>query len=134
MCRCAIAHPINAADLAHLEAMRTALEQEAERAEDEGLEFLAGGDLQAQTAQALAQWGAGSGNEYDVWLEKWTTEANVASLGEVDVTYSAGAGGAQTAIDHWLATPGLAARAVVEVGAGADGLWTGLCAVMKTKD
>ena len=115
----------SAAQLERTRAVRKGLQVAANEAQEAGEELLIAGDLQAQTARALNASRA-DGNEYDTWLEMFTTENCMMSVGEVDVTYSAGGeGGATTCIDHWLASAGLFARVEAEVGAGADGLHTG---------
>ena len=71
-----------------------------------GEALIVAGDLQAQTARALGS--SSDGNEYDAWLETYTAEYNLVSVGPVEATYYDGAGAA-TAIDHWLADAGLLA-------------------------
>ena len=116
----------SAAERQRLTAVRAQLQAVADEAHARGSELAVAGDLQSQTARALQASKAPQGNEYDAWLEKFTTENNLRSAGEVQDTYTAGEGGPTTAIDHILLSAGLHERAEVEVGAGADGLHTGI--------
>ena len=115
-----------AAQARTLVAVREELQAAADRADATGRELLVAGDVQAQTMRALNAKRATRGNEYDAWMHQYTAQNCLESVGEVADTYTAGEGGATTAIDHWLASVGLADRATTEVGAGADGMWTGV--------
>ena len=84
-----------------------------------------GGDLQARTARALETARVITGTEYDAWLEMFTATRCLYSVGDQDVTYTAGAGGPTSAIDHWLVSAALFEHSDTEVGAGAGGLHSG---------
>ena len=113
------------AELRRTEETRAQMTKAAEEADEKREVFVVAGDLQAQTARARAA-GRGVTNEYDAWLEGYTTEFNLASVGEVEATYISGEGGSATAIDHWLMGAELMGRADATVGAGADGLHSGV--------
>ena len=106
-----------------LERVRAQIQATIDTADDAGDEIVIGGDLQAQTSATLeARKDTGSVNAYDSWLDTLCAEHCLLSVGDDEPTYSGGAGGPQTTIDHWLVSTGLADRAAAEVGAGADGL------------
>jgi hypothetical protein len=106
-----------------LERVRAHIQATIDTADDAGDEIVIGGDLQAQTSATLeARKDTGSVNAYDSWLDTLCAEHCLLSVGDDEPTYSGGAGGPQTTIDHWLVSTGLADRAAAEVGAGADGL------------
>ena len=116
----------SAAQLERMRAVREGMQAAVDEAQEAGEELLIGGDLQAQTARALSASRA-AGNEHDAWLEGFLTENCMLSVGEAHATYyGGGEDGVTTCIDHWLASAGLIGRTEAEVGAGADGLHTGV--------
>jgi len=112
----------NARQAAILESVRTQIQHAIDKADEDGDEIAIGGDLQAQSADALDARKATGSNEYNAWLDSLCAENCLVSVGDDEPTYSAGEGGPQTTIDHWLVSSGLASRSAAEVGAGADGL------------
>ena len=113
----------NARQATVLEQVRSQLQSAIDTADTDGDEIAIGGDLQAQTLTTLeARKHMGSAHEYDLWLDTLCADNCLTSVGDDEPTYSGGAEGPQTTIDHWLVSAGLTDRAAAEVGAGADGL------------
>ena len=112
----------NARQAAILESVRAQIQHAIDKADEDGDEIAIGGDMQAQSADALDARKATGSNEYNAWLDSLCAENCLVSVGDDEPTYSAGEGGPQTTIDHWLVSSGLASRSAAEVGAGADGL------------
>ena len=105
--------------------MRSRLRSITEEEQAAGRTLIVAGDMQAQSARVISARKT-EGREADAWMEAFAMEFGMDSAGEVEVTYRSGEGGSETAIDHWLVGTELMDRVEVEVGAGADGLWTGV--------